>query len=96
MLAQFQPDHFIFAKNYVHPRRARAQAQQNIQVPNPDNFFDLPEGGILGKRGQRPINFADPSAVKRARLDRMEAQLNAMHQRVRAERQRVFARRPPF
>ena len=94
LLAQFAPEHELFSKNYVHPRRARNDAQQDFQVPNPNNFFDgLPDVSI-GKRSQRPISFVDPSVKKRARLDRMERQLNDLNRRVREERQRVFERRP--
>ena len=67
----------------MHPRRARANRQQDFFVNNPHGFYDgLPEQDLVGSKRSRPINFADPTAVKRARLDRMEAQLNAMHQRV--------------
>ena len=94
LLAQFAPEHAIFAKDYVHPRRARCDAQQDFQVPNPDSFFDgLPDVQI-GKRSARPISFVDPTVKKRARLDRMERQLNELDRRVREERQRVFERRP--
>ena len=94
LLAQFAPEHLLFSKDYVHPRRARNDAQQDFQVPNPNNFFDgLPEVNH-GKRTQRPISFVDPTLRKRAKLQRMEHQLNDLHRRVRAERERVFERWP--
>ena len=92
MLAQFQPEHDVFRKDYVHPRKKRQGLMADFYVNNPDNFFDgLPEVPVIGKKRGRGINFVDQAQKKRARVDRMEQQLSFFQRRLDEEKQQLGA-----
>ena len=44
ILKKVEPDHFVFAKNYVRPRIKRGKQAAIFQIEDPDGFFEgLPE-----------------------------------------------------
>ena len=92
LLFTFNPEHQVFAKDYVKPRpRDYDVAEANLaEVRNDDGFYDgLPIYSRTGSKRARLINLAataaNPDEVKLAKLarqkEKIEANMRKIHER---------------
>ena len=85
VLSTVAPNHIVFSRNYIAPKRTSAAAAFEINVPNPNGFFDgLPEL-MTGKRGsKRRLTFLNREQVQIVKLAKAKHQMERAQARFAA------------
>ena len=73
VLSTIEPNHAIFAKDYVKPKVVRQGQAVGVVVPNIDDFFTgLP--AMARKKGKAGISFVSKAQKEAERTERLERQ----------------------
>ena len=80
VLAQMDPDHFVFSK--AHTRAvARPHQHQKTYIVNPNGFFDGLQLGNKQRKG-RLVNLMGPAGVQREKVARMQEKAAKLQSRL--------------
>ena len=81
LLSTVDPEHPVFAKDYMAPRRQSLANAFEVKIPNPDGFFDGLPQHMTAKRGKRRISLLSKEQASKMKRAKAKYQIAVMQAR---------------